>query len=323
MDEALFACLAQWLAAEPVVLATVTGTRGATPRKAGSRMLVSARRCAWSIGGGLAEARVIAAARELLQSESASTPMHIDLGGGSGAAGICGGHMQLTLRRWHGEDDLALAREISARLSAGNPVLLPALATSDGHGVAPSTDISTGPVSSTTANTATDASTRGTNGLTDSPHWLRPNPRLLIVGAGHCGLALHQLARPLDFDIWVFDSRRECADSAAFDGATVLSGDYAVLDQGLDTGRDVHAVLLNRDFHADIATLDVLCRRPARFLGMMGSRRRIREVFEALPQHAAALQRLQAPVGLEIHAETPHEIAVSILAQLIQVRRSV
>ena len=84
--------------------------------------------------------------------------------------------------------------------------------------------------------------------------------------------------------------------------------------------REVYAVLLNRDFHADIATLEVLCRRPPPFLGMMGSRRRIREVFEALPQHRTTLERLQAPIGLEIEAETPHEIAVSILAQLIQWR---
>ena len=80
-------------------------------------------------------------------------------------------------------------------------------------------------------------------------------------------------------------------------------------------------MLLNRDFAADIASLHELCRRPPAFLGMMGSRRRIREVLDALPEHADALARLQAPVGLDIAAETPQEIAVSILAQLVQVRR--
>lgn len=306
MDEALFSCLAQWLAAGPVVLATVTATRGATPRKAGSRMLIAQDRSAWSIGGGLAEARVTAAARQLLQRGATSAQVEIDLGGGSGAAGICGGTMQLALRRWQGAADLALAQRIAGGLQAGYAIALPAAAMTEATAEATTT---------TTIDAAHSAAS-------DAVQWLRPNPRLLIVGAGHCGLALYQLARQLDFDIWVFDSRGECADPALFAGATVLSGDYAQLALALDTGRDVDAVLLNRDFHADIATLDILCRRPPRFLGMMGSRRRIREVVEALPHHAAALQRLQAPVGIEIGAETPQEIAVSILAQLVQARRA-
>lgn len=285
MDESLFSCLAQWLEAEPVVLATVTATRGATPRKAGSRMLVARDRSAWSIGGGLAEARVTAAARQLLSSDSTSGCVEIDLGGGSGAAGICGGTMQLTLRRWQGEADLALAQRLAGQLQAGHAAALP-------------------------------AETSG------AVQWLQPNPRLLIVGAGHCGAALYQLARQLDFDIWVFDSRSEIADPTQFAGATVFSGDYARLAMALETERVVDAVLLNRDFHADIATLNVLCLRPPRFIGMMGSRRRIREVAAALPHHAATLQRLHAPVGIEIQAETPQEIAVSIVAQLVQVRRA-
>lgn len=311
MDEALFSCLAQWLAAEPVVLATVTATRGATPRKAGSRMLIAQDRSAWSIGGGLAEARVTAAAQQLLQSGATVAQVEIDLGGGSGAAGICGGTMQLELRRWQGAADLALAQRIAGRLQTGYAVALPAAAAAEA--------MSEATAEATTTTTTIDAAHSATS---DAVQWLRPNPRLLIVGAGHCGLALYQLARQLDFDIWVFDSRGECADPALFTGATVLSGDYTQLAMALDTGRDVDAVLLNRDFHADIATLDILCRRPPRFLGMMGSRRRIREVVEALPHHAAALQRLQAPVGFEIQAETPREIAVSILAQLIQMRRT-
>lgn len=284
MDEALFARLAQWLPHEAVVLAEISETVGNTPRKRGSRMLVTRERAAFSVGGGLAEARVIDAARELLADAAASTQVAIDLGGGAGAAGICGGRMQIVLRRWAGDADLALAHAIAADLAAGRRAELPATA--------------------------------------ESPmETLQPNPRLLIVGAGHCGLALYELARHLDFDIAVFDSRNDCFAAGEFDGATILRGDYAVLATALETERAVYAVLLNRDFGADIATLDVLCRQPPEFLGMMGSRRRIRQVVDALPQHAQALESLQAPIGLAIAAETPHEIAVSILAQLIAHRR--
>lgn len=287
-DERLFAHLAQWLQHTPVVLASVQQTQGACPRKRGARMLIAADRCEFSIGGGAAEARVIMHARRMLADGTPHHELAIDLRGGADAAGVCGGRMQLSLRRWHGEADRQRACELAARLASGLEAAL----------------------------TPTDL------GHPSARDLALPDDRLLIVGAGHCGAALYQLARQLDFDIWVFDSRSEIADPTQFAGATVFSGDYARLAMALETERVVDAVLLNRDFHADIATLNVLCLRPPRFIGMMGSRRRIREVAAALPHHAATLQRLHAPVGIEIQAETPQEIAVSIVAQLVQVRRA-
>ncbi len=86
----------------------------------------------------------------------------------------------------------------------------------------------------------------------------------------------------------------------------------------LDTPRRVHAVLLNRDWHADLASLEHLAARPPEFIGMMGSRKRIAEVLAHLPATWTHLRNhLTAPVGLDLGAETPEEIAVSILAQLI------
>jgi xanthine dehydrogenase accessory factor len=286
MDEALFARLALALRAETVVLADVMQTQGATPRKRGSRMLIGADWTAFSIGGGLAEARVIAAAHALLAThERVETALEIDLGGGAGAAGICGGRMQLLLRRWSGAADLALAQDLAAQLAGGHAVVLPACALQPAQ-------------------------------------TLQPDARLLIIGAGHCGLALYELARQLDFNIAVYDNRAEGYAADAFAEAETRSGDAAQLQALLDTGREVYAVLLNRDFNADIAALDLLCRHPPRFIGMMGSPRRIRQVTQALPQHAAVLAQLHAPVGLAIGAQTPQEIAVSILAQLIQQRCS-
>lgn len=285
MDEALFAQLADWLRREAVVVASVSATRGATPRKRGSRMLVSGSTTAFSIGGGLAEARTIAAARALLQAGTNATEwLDIDLGGGTGSAGVCGGYMRLRLQRWAGAADLALATDYAARLAAGETVALPA---------------------------APD----------EAP--LLPDPRLLVVGAGHCGAALCIAAGLLGYDLAVFDTRAGLLTDAAFATALRLHGDYAALATALDTPRPVQAVLLNRDFVADVASLRVLCAAPRTpiFLGMMGSQRRIRQVVAALPEHAATLAALQAPVGLDIGAETPQEIAVSILAQLIAARR--
>jgi xanthine dehydrogenase accessory factor len=284
LNERLFARLHAWLATGPVVLASVLDTRGATPRKGGSRMLIGAGDTFGSIGGGMAEARVVAAAHALLRDAGRNAVVEIDLTGRQGAAGICGGHMRIGLRRWDGADDGLRAASITATLAAGSSLTLGC------------DDLGGG-----------------------EPQPIQPDPRLLIVGAGHCGLALHDFAEPLDFDLWAYDERSE--ELAKFSHATRLSGPIDSLSSALDTRRELFAVLLNRDFHCDIAALRVLCHRPPGFIGMMGSSRRIGEVRAALPEHAAALASLHAPIGIDIGAETPHEIAVSILAELIRRRR--
>lgn len=266
-----------------MVLASVQDTRGATPRKSGSRMLVTADVDDFSVGGGEAEARVLDAARALLRDAEAPQALQIDLSGHEGAAGICGGQMQLSLKRWSGTDDLAYAAEISAQLGGGLPVLLGDEELGPGH----------------------------------ARVLLRPDPRLLIVGGGHCGKALHDLARDLDFELCVFDTRDACFAASRFAQATRVPH----LDAGLDTSRELYAVLLNRDMQEDVSALRVLAGRGLAFLGMMGSRRRILAVRAQVPELAPLLGSLRAPVGLELDAQTPHEIAVSILAQLVQVRR--
>lgn len=288
MDERLFTRLAALLPNEPVVVASVRDTRGATPRKRGSRMLVTATTTEFSVGGGAAEARAIEAARALLGSSTHEAELEIDLSGRAGAAGVCGGQMQIALRRWHGADDRDYAADIATQLAEGRPVWA-------------------GP----------EEFGPGVEG-----ELLQPDPQLLIVGGGHCGLALYELARALDFAVFVFDQRADCFAAKAFAQATRRHGDYARLADAFADSREVYAVLLNRDFPSDVATLRALEGRPLAFLGMMGSRKRIAEVLAALPDRGASLvDSLRAPVGLEIGAHTPHEIAVSILAQLIQVRR--
>jgi xanthine dehydrogenase accessory factor len=273
---------------QEVVLASVVQARGATPRKPGSRMLVGANWTHASVGGGAMEARVIEAARGVLRGERDTADVEIDLTGRPGAAGVCGGAMRVALSRW--QDDAApVARGIAEALRRGECVTVDPLAA----GVA-----ALAPLAGAT---------------------LQPDPRLLVVGGGHCAQALHDLAAFLDFDLWVFDERAECFAGGAFAQATTRSGDVAQLAQAFGTQRAVMAVLVNRDFASDVAALRVLAGHALAYLGMMGSRKRIAEVRAALP--GLALPGLVAPVGLEIGAETPHEIAVSILAQLIAARR--
>ncbi|HET7843406.1 MAG TPA: XdhC family protein, partial [Xanthomonadales bacterium] len=139
---------------------------------------------------------------------------------------------------------------------------------------------------------------------------------------------LHELASGLGYDIWVYDDRTDCFGRGQFPGASVLSGAWKRLREALWTTRETYVVLLNRDFQSDVAALRVVAEsidasgRPPRFVGMMGSRRRIGEVRKALGKAADSLTAIEAPVGIEIGAETPHEIAVSILARLVAIRRT-
>lgn len=282
MDERLFHRLSEWLSSEAVVLASVIDTRGATPRKGGSRMLITPSATAFSVGGGMAEARVIAAARGLLDVGAHSAEVPIDLTGKPGAAGVCGGNMQIVLRRWNGIADRLRADCIATELARGNPITL----------------------------TSTDIGREGS--------WQAlPNPRLLIIGAGHCAAALCELAAHLDFDLWVHDVSAQSLNSPSFAHCTRLHGPFEQLASALDSGREAMVVLLNRDYLSDVATLRAIVNAPMCFLGMMGSRKRIAEVLAALPDHPGLAQRLHAPIGIDIDAETPHEIAISILAQLI------
>jgi xanthine dehydrogenase accessory factor len=287
VSERLCATLSDWLSAEAVVLATVLDTRGAVPRHRGAQMLVAATRTAGTVGGGRLEAKVIAEARTLLECGERVGSVAIDLTGREGAQGICGGTMQVVLRRWQGERDAARAQAIAATLAAGGPVSLQA--DDLGH---------------------------------DSTHTLDPSPRLLIIGAGHCGLALTRAASLLDYEIHVVDARAEGYDRADFAGAT-CHDDLDAITRCIDTPRRVHAVLLNRDWHADLASLERLAARPPEFIGMMGSRKRISEVLANLPATCTHLRdQITAPVGLDLGAETPEEIAISILAQLVAACRS-
>lgn len=287
MDERLFSTLARWLADQPVVLASVTSTQGATPRKLASRMLIRVDGIEGSVGGGLAEARVIARAREMLDEEVDNATLEIDLSGAIGSSGVCGGSMHMVLRRWSSAADRLRVEQIARKLSEGRRVLLDAEML--GGGVVAQQAI--------------------------------PNVRLLILGAGHCSAALSGFAHLLDFDIHVFDSRAESLLSRSFAHATVHQ-EFSDLLVQLDSGeRDVQAVLLNRNFEADVAALRILCQKPPRFLGMLGSQRRVAEVRRALPELQHELRELVAPMGLQIGAETPQEIAISILAQLIEHRR--
>jgi len=150
---------------------------------------------------------------------------------------------------------------------------------------------------------------------------LLPPPTLLVIGCGHVGRALAELAKWLEFRVIVADDRPGLATPAQIPGMDgyVEGGTEALLAQAPITAR-TYVAAVTRGLPVDRALLPALLRTDAAYIGLIGSRRRWALTVEALRADgvaAEALARVHAPIGLELGAETPKEIAISILAEII------
>ena len=154
---------------------------------------------------------------------------------------------------------------------------------------------------------------------------LPPRPTLVIVGAGHVGQAVAELGAFLDYRVSVVDDRAELVTAARFpDAASCTVGEPAQTLAGLPLGDQSFVVIVTPHRSPDEEILAALADRPVAYVGLMGGRRRTEHTFRRareLGVPEAFLDSIHTPVGLDIGAETPREIAVSILAEIIDLRR--
>jgi xanthine dehydrogenase accessory factor len=155
----------------------------------------------------------------------------------------------------------------------------------------------------------------------------RPIPDLVIVGAGHIALPMARMGSELGFRVWVIDDRPDFASRERFPTAhRVVRADFSDPFAEVPIHGGSHILLVTRGHKYDYDCLVKVLRDPARpaYIGMIGSRRRVRATFLQLLDDGVAKERLadiHAPVGLDIGAETPEEIAVAVAAELVKVRR--
>jgi xanthine dehydrogenase accessory factor len=292
----------------PVVLATVLEARGSVPQIRGAVLLVGDDFEIGTVGGGAAEAKTLAACRAVLAGEG-RCEVEIDLAGHPEESrdGVCGGRMRIAVNPLASEDRL-LFRDVAERLAAGEDVSCRIPGPED------------------------DEQTRFQIGdSVDEHHSVRFLGRdvMIVVGAGHCGIALARLGRFSGRRVMLTDDRLADADFAAVTSAGLV-GTGVEVQASLEVamgfvpaGVTPMVALVTRNFHRDVASLQAL--RPHRGIniGMMGSRRRIATVLEALRSEGwdePELARIKAPIGLDIGAVSPEEIAVSILAEMIASR---
>jgi xanthine dehydrogenase accessory factor len=155
----------------------------------------------------------------------------------------------------------------------------------------------------------------------------RPVPDLVIVGAGHIALPMAKTGAELGFRVWVLDDRPDFATRERFPTAhRVVRADFSDPFREVPIHRGTHLLLVTRGHKYDYDCLVKILRDPGRpaYIGMIGSRRRVRATFAQLLEDGIPRERLadiHAPVGLDIGAETPEEIAVAVAAELVKVRR--
>lgn len=154
--------------------------------------------------------------------------------------------------------------------------------------------------------------------------FMQPMPRLLVIGGGHVSQALVPLAVTAGFRVTVFDDREEMLEHPAFAGVEVHARDVDELDGMLAEldDRD-YVVILTRDHARDERALAQVVDRPHRYVGMIGSRRKVVAVLRRILHRRSSaagppdMSRVHAPIGLALGGRTPAEIAISIVAELV------
>jgi xanthine dehydrogenase accessory factor len=153
---------------------------------------------------------------------------------------------------------------------------------------------------------------------------IEPSPELYVIGAGHVGFHLARLAHEVGFRVRVVDDREKFANAERFPTATeIVVDDVPAWIERTTIPAHAYTVIVTRGHTNDLEALRALAPRELRYLGLIGSRAKVARIFEALRSDQMPeehLARVHAPIGLDIGAVTPQEIAVSILAELIAVK---
>jgi xanthine dehydrogenase accessory factor len=330
------------------VYCSVVETRGSTPQKAGAAMLVfpdGSQR--GTLGGGCVEAEVkqralrVLADPEPVRGEVLTFCLDDNYGWDDGL--ICGGRMTILADPLAGGDRreqiAPYYRQWQQLLATGQgcteAVVMSVRELGLGVGQRWLFDAHNQPVARLAAAPAPQALTRHLVAPHQRPRpavhqgiaFLPSLPRitLLIVGGGHVGQAVAKLAAEVDFDIWVLDDRAAYASPERFPMARRMVGEIGAELPRLagELTPSTYALVITRGHAHDEEALYHLAATPAGYVGMIGSKRKIKMIFDDLIARgipAAALERVHAPLGLAIGSQTIPEIAISIVAELIACR---
>jgi xanthine dehydrogenase accessory factor len=308
-------------AARPAcVICTVVGVHGSTPRETGAHMLVGPTGIlAGTVGGGCGEAEVMVAARKLLGGQATPPVVEVDLSGDFSQTAIqaCGGTMEVAVLPLSASDAEWLA--LAADAEAGNQPVELSFSLSGAPGFAVRR-------LDARADLHADHSVSPAGAVAPRFRCIIGNrDEVIIVGSGHVAQPLARLASLLSYRVTIVDDRPEYATRANFPkAAAILAGDHAASLAKLAPGPHTAVVIITRGHQHDEAALRETLRHAPAYVGMIGSKRRAIGTVKRLAAEGVAAEKLAAvrtPIGLDIGAFTPEEIALAILAEIVCVRR--
>lgn len=299
----------------PVALLYVLESKGSSPGRQGFCMAVTGNgKMEGSIGGGIMEHKLVEMARDMLRSEGAhmqsiKKQVH-DKKAKQQSGMICSGEQTVWIYMVEQSEKEVVLRLInSLKENRGGTLML------SSGGI----DFSPEPADEDFAlrfHSEQDWQYRERTGYKNE---------LCIIGGGHCSLALSKLMRTMDFYIRVFEERAGLFTLEKNEHAhekQVLE-DFGLLDEKIPSGKNRYVVIMSFGYRSDERALRALMHKTFRFIGLLGSKKKIEQMFEQMRTSGveeSILRDIHAPVGIPIKSETPEEIAISIAAQIIQVK---
>ncbi len=330
------------------VLATVVRTKGSTPQKPGAMLLVREDGSGvGTLGGGCVEGDIWFAAREILRRhggpEFKDYFLNEDVAARDGL--VCGGTMYFFLEPlWGPEDYTEIGEELIAAYEGGDAVSLATVVNVPEGGANLGAKLLLrldGTTTGTLGNAEVDAratevalrvadvgnieSFSTDDGTEVFVEGFTTPPTLVMVGGGHVGKATADLAHNLGYRVFVVDDREEFANPERFPYAeqTVVAP-YDEWPKHLEVNVNSFVVAATRGHRFDDMALESALTTRARYIGLLGSRRKNMMIYQRLSMEGIPVERLKevhAPIGLDIGALTPEELAVSIMSEIIMVRR--
>ncbi len=334
----------------PVVLATVIHQEGSTPRGVGSKMLVNeSGLISGTIGGGLAEGEALVACKEALATGKARI-LHFTLTGEMAAKSemICGGLLHIFIEPIAPTaENRSFYRQVLDHIDTSETLVLTSLHTHDLHGeqniqrylcldgvwTAQSLHTDAPPLSLQEKDAFTAELQRGQETAfipSEQGHIIMekypPVWKMIILGGGHVSLFTAQVAALAGFSVTVMDDRAEFSSAERFPqaAATYTVPEFTNCFALCPPSKYTCIVIVTRGHLHDKTVLEQSLATQAGYIGMIGSKRKREQVYDALKEQGFTQERLNTvycPIGLGIKAETPEEIAVSIVAQCIAHRR--
>ncbi len=332
---------------EPFVIATVIGTKGSSPQKSGAKLLIRSDGSAvGTLGGGCVEGDIWFAAKEILKHhggpEYKDYYLNEDIAARDGL--VCGGTMYFFLEPvWEPAEFLPMVRDIMKAYEGDGTVSLATMVKPGDAGgrtgarlFVDKDGLRTGTLGrpeldELAAETARELGSYGkcehvltTDGTELFVEAYTAPATLVLMGGGHINKAVAPLASALGFRLYVVDDRPEFASKERFPEAeeTVVA-DYVTGLAHFSVTRNTAIVIAPRGHNFDDVALEIAALSQAGYVGLVGSQRKVILIYEQLLKRGVPLERVReihSPIGLDIRARTPIEIAISIMAEVIQHR---